>query len=168
MHRILIKITVSASLLLSSWLVQAGESEEAILDVLTCSGTNDRSSFSAAWDELEARGRPAGDGAFKLQGRIQNGPVCVEDATVLVAFGALGVVAGVCDGNVRPLVERVQKMRPELLPVAVASQPGVLSKFEDPTYTITLFKGPPTVNGQPDRNSKQVSYMCSLQVSGPQ
>ena len=140
---------------------------ELDLAALTCAGDQ---SVEGRMKELERLGHPAGDGTYVLDGRFTFGAVCVERVSVMGAFGALIVIASICDAKPEALLAFVRSKYPELEPVkdAAAADAGVIAGYQSTKRAFVLSRGRFSMTQPPDPKSTEVSYMCSYQSSGAQ
>lgn len=169
MMRTSFKKTIVLLLLLPSLAAQAGEDDRLLAELVTCQQAANTQARSTALKVLQARSTSDGNGSQNIQGRIQVGDLCIENAQVSGAFGTFLASGNVCDGDPAPLIDFLKRSQSGLQPAALSSDPNMVAAFEAPKYSIALYHGEPGFRpGLPDPASKRLSFICGYQGSGPQ
>jgi len=151
---------VLAALVAAAPLPAAAVDDPALLAALTC-GAGDAAA-------LEAKGRKTGDGTLAFPDQVRDGGLCIENATVSAGFGVMMTAASLCDGRAEPLLAYLSRANPQLRPASAPSRPGVIGVYEAGKTSFIIFHGQPDIRRGPDPSSGTVSYICSVQGSGPQ
>jgi hypothetical protein len=139
------------------------------MDFLTCNIPAGEQSIHLAWSRLSANSIKKGDGQFEIEGPIREGELCIRKISITAAFGVLMVSAELCDSKTKTILDWLRSQRPTLKKSTIASPAGVIAAFGEEKDSFSIFMGNTASSfPNPDPKSRQISYFCVKQFSGPQ
>lgn len=160
MKRPPLSAAVLAALVAAAPPMAAAVDDPALLAALTCG--------PGGGAALEAKGRKIADGTLAFPDQVRDRGLCIENATVTAGFGVMMTRASLCDGRAEPLRAYLSRANPGLRPAGAPSRPGVIAAYEAGKTSFIIYRGPADARRGPDPASSTVSYICSVQESGPQ